>query len=294
MPDFVSRKLRPREAAPQETRDYRQQFSNGKVRIETLSERGGDPVTTLVYDGELFRRLNAAELRGSIFSGIGEFAPLGADYSTFFRAIDAADMVRDVFEKGKCSATPDATRGGLWLETTPSPALKYRVWLDPSHGMMPNTIEEWRVSDQFEPWIHCRIQVEAYHELVGGGWVPTKVVTRDYISLSPESRLREFGGQVNRETVAEVDIGQSKWNTPIPVDRFILSFPAGTEVIDEVLDRVYVAGESTDGSHLRRIALEARELAIPPPGASSSESLLRISSRWPTILLYIGIVVLGP
>jgi hypothetical protein len=269
-----TRKLRPGERPPEERFRFRDVYERGKERLETFSPRTGQPLQTVVFDGEVERQYDAAELRGEIRPFEPVLRQEGELYRNSFQTYRGRVRILTVLkERTNLKVHRGASPAGsplLVLSSEPQPgriindaSLGFRITLDPAHGLLPARIEHlWVLGGSLHPWIVTTIDE---WKQADGVWVPVKMRTGWYANTDGQPP-----GTLLSETILTVDPAQSTWNKPIGPPAFTLGFPVGTRVRDRIRQVDFTVGSADTGRNIDALLENARqvvkieEASIPP------------------------------
>jgi hypothetical protein len=253
------------ERPPPENYHYRQIFWKSKRRIEALDETGS-PTLVAVQDWEGRRHYDLTKHEGMIRKPvIGGCAP-GTDYSLFYKSVCALVDIYPLFRerlttgvKGKLDSEGPIGLTCDFEEATRNISLggySYEVLADKTHGLMPKTVREfWHLDGKKAPFRETEIL--EYLRLPDGTWVPVKAKTTTFWAVGDKM----FGTPV-QEIVATVDVGKSRWNVELDPKTFILPFPVGTKVFDDVRQVHYITGKPDPGDNLKVLAAGARDKVV--------------------------------
>ena len=120
---------------------------------------------------------------------------------------------------------------------TENSTLLTRYFLDPAQGMMPIRIEYYNVpADKDAEWFLFRFfTVEEYMHTERGAWLPRKSTVHDL------ARKRE-DGSISVDKIYAYDMTAYEENVQFAPDEFVLHFPQGTFVTDNMVNKHYTVG----------------------------------------------------
>jgi hypothetical protein len=275
-PVWKERPLREGES-PEAVRTWtRQTYQLGKWRFERVKADGTSEGLISVGDLEAQKVYDKNHHRGRIQPFRGPTASDGELYAECYRSLLAGvDLVRCLRARKALSVVKIAESGNARIvltaeaepaESIPLNAFSVRVVMDPRRGMLPVRIELCEGVDRTpslaaSSQVFRRVTVDEWLE-VGGLWVPLRA-TRETYSTSKAS----LGLPLSRVRLS-VDRSRSTWNQRIPVEHFMVSFPIGTSVADELRKLTYTTGKADPGSHLADLADSAKDIVpLRPPEA---------------------------
>lgn len=112
--------------------------------------------------------------------------------------------------------------------------LLLRFWLDPSKDFLPVRMVRFR----YDSTIREQYDISEYTN-VEGVWLPVKGIRQGY------TRGKDGQNVLGNTLTMEVDVSSIKINRGIPDDRFKLTFPQGTQVVDRIAGVAYIVGEGS-------------------------------------------------
>lgn len=137
----------------------------------------------------------------------------------------------------------------------PGTAVKGSFWLAPSLGFATIRAEMNRRVGPNGPWRQVLLREASEFAQHAGLWLPGRVVYR-------RSNAYDDGGY---ELEAEIDVKFEDWrvNSDLPPGTFVLDFPDGTGVADQVRNVKFIKGRISDASIQRQVE-QAIKLARDP------------------------------
>jgi len=287
----IPRAYRPNEPRRRARHIFHQTFERGKLRIDHFEADGKTLHSTSVCDGETVRALNGAGSEGKVDDRPVSNAEEGCDYMTFFRGIHGNWLATQMFrERQTTSARKEQADGGEFFVVSCQPELSnrntsagqwgFRMALDPRHGMMPQRLERFVLLNSKE-LVERRTLIGEFFKLESGVWVPTKAVTSFY-----QRSEGSFHRALVLTVTSSIDKTRSRWNQPVPAERFTLKFPTGARVSDFTRGTQFVTGTKDTGENLRALAEDSRPILqlagrSPAPPQADPVSVW----RWITLLL---------
>jgi len=236
--------------------------ATGRRRVEIGLD--GKPSNNVnVFDGEVVRALDNVHQQASITGKSPSQFPLLAKenrYDTLYSEISGGGTYGKLFASREIIHVESNGRYTM-VHSPPQPGNMYpkfdfRLTLDSDHGNLPVRIEE-RINDA----LRSTTQVNQFHQLADGAWVPVEATHEFYIN-------RDDGVAVPDMRVdLTVDLEKSSWNVPIDEKEFTLPFPPGTRVRDEVQGAMMVVEGVDTGKSLEELAVQSRKIiGIGPDG----------------------------
>lgn len=210
--------------------------SSGRRRIE-INPHGRQFDLAKVFDGEVVRAFDTKHLEASIVGNLPAQVPLLANenrYDTLYSEIFDGGTFGELFES-RDIVNIEAKERLVLVHVPPQPGNKmypkydFRLVLDLDHGGLPTRIET-RLGDVLK----SITQISRFHQLDDGAWVPIEASHEFYIS-----RDRVAPTAYHRVDLT-VDLAISTWNIPVDGAEFLLPFPHGTRVRDDVRGAIMV------------------------------------------------------
>jgi hypothetical protein len=290
-PETRCRKLKPGEQPGVLREHFRQVFQGGLFRIEELDPQTGQLDRINVFDGQVERRWIPRNNAAMITSLHPSLLGYGHDYYETFRGISGrADHLRVLRQrehvelrndKNGSRVVPILEAEPLDLDKAPSvadlPQFGFRLYLEPKWNLLPSRVERFMMIDGKQVPV-CDLQIHEVKELTKGVLVPTKAITKTFIT---DKNDKDLFGTLGNEIILTVDSQRSRWNERLPADLFQLPLPGGTNVVDFTRKVEYVTGKPDAGENLEALAahaLQERQLITAPP--------LVATHQWSNWLIY--------
>lgn len=276
VPIFEWREREAGEESKIEVLEYRQILApGGKRRIERLDPHTKEPVSVVVSDGEVMRRMDRPKAMASI-SSLRRAVEDGHDYIGYFGNPFASGSLAEMTRNRKSRLLAEDDSGMVAFEARPggksAAGFGWRVWLDPSHGLVAARIERYRRSMEC---LYSRTEVNEFREVEPAVWAPVDVTIQFYDSMPDRTTF----GHVVHVIDAVVDQERSRWNLLLSDETFRLAFPGGTRVHDTVRKVTFVAGKGDTGENLDDLMKNAKDV-VPIHDAADLRQLGPPSGSW--------------
>lgn len=237
----------------------------GRRRIEDLSAPAGEVLTTGVFDGEVTRTLSEKTRSGYLGPALPQFVQSDEDYIGFYAFELETPFLQMLHERDGVQLLSDPSRpGSIVFDIPPQEGkslgtLGFKIYLDAEHGLLPRRIEVRRKEENGEVVNWRTTEVTKFAEVEPGVWAPVEVTNT---SFSPGGRLK---GQPTQVATASVDVARSRWNSKLPDDLFVLAFPQGVSVVDDLRRVTFVTGNPNREANLAELARQARKVVRNQP-----------------------------
>ncbi len=247
----------------------------GEFRGDGAGQHGSE----LLFDGVTFTSAHLSQNNYSIQQNYNIFGSYAyEDYESTYRTVlGSSDRV--VMSRERASRLLPR-EGSLYVVDVPEAKagdfsnMAWRVWLDPSRNFMPVKWSEWLVQSG-QRIRNCDCEVEL-REVASSVWAPVGAKR----SVYNKNKKSPIFGKVGSDEFLKVDMAKSRFNIPIPDDRFVIKIPDGATVTDRIRNVVYTKGASDPDTYLSSLAAEGKKAVEGlPPGDRAPKDLIFVPDR---------------
>jgi hypothetical protein len=240
---------------------YEQWFKNGRFLTKELDHQN-NTTTTIVLDSETQKSYFPGSGRCIIKKSNNLWLPYGSSYSEllncFWGGIESHKIIieRDIV----CTKS---TSTYMEFDVTPSASTKHtlskfgfllKCKLDTI--LVPEEISTYTGQDN--KCLCSKLQIK--HKKINNLIVPTEGLIQVF-----STDKNSFYGECGNITELNVDLDQSSWNVLIEDREFEIKLPKGTQVIDDLHNRIYITSEDKVSDNLDKLAENGRQLINTKP-----------------------------